>query len=159
MFSDILQNLLGSGFESFNEKGKQNEIVSFEDVLDFSNSNSNKTNPTNKKKLLINTLPATEQHLLITGTLLASTEESAINQFIDDYETDHVQIIVYGKNSADGSVWEKRRQLLKLGFREIYVYIGGLFEWLLLQEVYGSQMIPTTAKCADILLYREPKKI
>ena len=28
--------------------------------------------------------------------------------------------------------------LKKLGFTNVHIYFGGLFEWLLLKEVYGS---------------------
>jgi hypothetical protein len=36
----------------------------------------------------------------------------------------------------------------------LYVYIGGLFEWLLLQDIYGDEEFPTTAKIIDILKYK-----
>ena len=151
--------------------GKRNiedSLIGFEDVLGFisrienriqkSTTTTTTTTTTTKKQLLINTLPVNEQTILIEGTLLETAEEKTINQFIDDYDMDDVQIILYGKNSADGSVWEKYRQLFKLGFREIYIYSSGLFEWLLLQETYGQWAFPTTAKCSDILYYRAPKR-
>ena len=149
--------------------GKRNiedSLVGFEDVLGFisrienqsQKSTTTTTTTTTKTHLLINTLTVNEQQTLIKCTLLETAEEKTINQFIDDYDMDDVQIILYGKNSADGSVWEKYRQLFKLGFREIYIYSGGLFEWLLLQETYGQSAFPTTAKCSDILYYRAPKR-
>jgi len=36
----------------------------------------------------------------------------------------------------------------------LYVYIGGLFEWLLLQDIYGDEEFPTTSKIIDILKYK-----
>jgi len=150
MFSTILETFF------VQKKSTENHLIGFEDVLKFIKIRKNRdlVNKNHRKYVIINTLPANEQNLLIEETLLESTEEKTINQFIEDYEMEDVNIIVYGKNSADGSVWEKHRQLLKLGFREIYIYSGGLFEWLLLQETYGVNEFPTTAKCGDILHYR-----
>jgi hypothetical protein len=51
-------------------------------------------------------------------------------------------------------VIEKYNQLYKLGFTNLYVYIGGLFEWLLLQDIYGEDEFPTTSKIYDILNYK-----
>ena len=42
----------------------------------------------------------------------------------------------------------------ELGFKNIYVYIGGIFEWLLLQDIYGDEQFPTTIKIIDILKYK-----
>ena len=53
---------------------------------------------------------------------------------------------------------KKLKQLRSLGFYEVYCYQGGLFEWLLLQDVYGSQEFPTTKKELDLLKYK-PNKI
>ena len=35
-------------------------------------------------------------------------------------------------------ILKKYRQLVDLGFSNVYIYTGGLFEWLLLQDIYGS---------------------
>jgi len=151
MFSSILDKF------SLKKTDKGEYTIGFEDVLDF----IKQTHP-QKKQLLINTLPTHEQSILIQGTLFASSEEQTINKFIEDYETDTVRIVVYGKNSADPTVWDKWRQLLKLGFRDVYVYSGGLFEWLLLQDIYGETTfttLPLSVKCSDILMYRAPKKM
>ena len=42
---------------------------------------------------------------------------------------------------------------MDLGFRDISIYCGGLFEWLLLQDVYGRSEFPTIGN-ADILSYK-----
>jgi len=34
------------------------------------------------------------------------------------------------------------------------VYPGGLFEWLLLQDIYGEDNFPTTKKEMDILRFK-----
>jgi hypothetical protein len=57
-------------------------------------------------------------------------------------------------NSADYSIFKKYDQLIKLGFYNIFIYTGGLFEWLLLQDIYNCELFPTTTKENDILKYK-----
>ena len=64
------------------------------------------------------------------------------------------KIIVYGKNCNDEKIFNKYKQLIELGFTNVYIYIGGLFEWLLLQEVYGDEQFPTTSYQLDLLKYK-----
>jgi len=104
--------------------------------------------------VLINTLPASEQDCLIANTLLADREETVINEMLTQYEKVERKIIVYGKNSTDTTVDKKYRQLLSLGLGEVFVYYGGLFEWVLLQDIYGEREFPTTRKVSDLLKYR-----
>ena len=66
-------------------------------------------------------------------------------------------MIIYGKNSTDITVDSKEKQLEELGFEDVYVYSGGMFEWLLLQDIYGDQSFPTTSKTTDILMYKPPE--
>jgi hypothetical protein len=106
-------------------------------------------------KLIINTLNISEQNCLIYGTLLYDKEEQIINNLIEIGDKDHT-IIVYGKHSSDESPQKKYNQLIKYGFKQVYIYNGGLFEWLLLQDIYSSQEFPTTSVCKDILMYRVP---
>jgi hypothetical protein len=40
----------------------------------------------------------------------------------------------------------------------VFVYTGGLFEWLMLQDIYGETDFPTTKKELDILRFK-PNKI
>lgn len=103
--------------------------------------------------LLINTLQLHMQHCLIDKTTLASVEEDIINQHIDNNQYD-VAIIVYGKNSMDTSADLKYKQFIKLGFTNVQLYRGGLFEWLLLQDIYGFDQFKTTVKVLDILKYK-----
>jgi hypothetical protein len=70
------------------------------------------------------------------------------------YDPYNKTIVVYGRNCSDMTVDKKYYQLLGLGFGEIVVYYGGLFEWLLLQDIYGMEKFPTTRKVLDILYYR-----
>jgi len=41
-----------------------------------------------------------------------------------------------------------------LGFTNVYVYPGGIFEWLLLQDIYGENEFPTTKIEIDILKFK-----
>ena len=102
--------------------------------------------------LLINTLNENEQKCLITNTISIYQEEQIINKHLRTNK--HIRIIIYGKNSNDENVYKKYEQLLSLGFYNVYVYTGGLFEWLLLQDIYGTDEFPTTHKDLDILKYK-----
>ena len=68
------------------------------------------------------------------------------------------KIIIYGLNSNDEKVYSKYEQLVKLGAKHVYIYNGGMFEWLLLQDVYGRELFPTTLRELDILKYK-PRKV
>lgn len=91
-----------------------------------------------KEYILINTLPVNEQECLIKNTLEYNLEEKKINELINNYEF-NIKIIIYGKHSNDETIQKKYKQIFGLGFSEIYIYYGGLFEWLLLQDIYGFQ--------------------
>jgi len=104
--------------------------------------------------IMINTLGFNEQKCLIQGTILADKEENTINELIYNKSFD-ITIVIYGKNCQDEEkVIKKYKQLQKLGFKNIYIYCGGLFEWLLLQDIYGVDEFPTTIKENDILKYK-----
>ena len=120
--------------------------VSFED-LQYAIKNKDRF-------ILINTLPIDEQNCLIYNTIKYDTEEKVINELLNQYVLRDKNIIVYGKNTNDDTVEKKYRQLNSLGFTEVYIYLGGIFEWLLLQDVYGKDEFPTTSKVLDILKYK-----
>jgi len=107
--------------------------------------------------LLINTLNENEQNCLINGTINASQEEAIINKHISVNKS--VQIIVYGPNCNDEKIYIKYQQLVKLGFINVFVYCGGLFEWLMLQDIYGFDEFPTTVKQLDFLKYKPRQKL
>ena len=107
--------------------------------------------------ILINTMDTTEQDCLIKNTLEMFLEEKRINEIMDNYLFKQYKIIIYGKNATDESVERKYNQLLGLGFNDIYIYYGGLFEWLLLQDIYGEELFPTTNKNLDILKYKSKR--
>ncbi len=107
--------------------------------------------------ILINTLPDNEQECLIINTINIKNEEAMINKCIQHGKQD-IKIIVYGKNCNDEKIYIKYNQLCSLGFYNVYVYTGGMFEWLMLQDIYGENEFPTTKKQLDILKYK-PNKV
>jgi hypothetical protein len=107
----------------------------------------------NKERyLIINTLSSNNQACLLPNTIDFKQEESIVNQLLSS--SMEKRIIIYGKNVNDMSVYDKYEQLIKLGFRHVYVYPGGLFEWLCLQDIYSSELFPTSKKELDILKYK-----
>jgi rhodanese-related sulfurtransferase len=106
--------------------------------------------------LLINTLPENEQKCLLPNTTNIYKEIELINKFIQTGHK-HVKIIVYGRNCNDEQMYKKYNQLIGLGFYNVYIYTGGLFEWLMLQDIYGESEFPTTQKELDILKYKPNK--
>jgi len=102
--------------------------------------------------ILINTLPSFMQDCLIINTIPCNEEEAVINHLLKNYI--QKTIIVYGKNNHDELAYGKYEQLIKLGFQNVYIYVGGLFEWVLLQDIYGDDLFPTTKKELDILKFR-----
>lgn len=102
--------------------------------------------------LIINTLSPSDQKCLIVNTTVAEEEEILINKYLKENKS--IKIIVYGKNCNDDSVQKKYQQLLTLGFYNIFVYTGGMFEWLLLQDIYDKELFPTTKKELDLLKYK-----
>lgn len=106
--------------------------------------------------LLINTLSNSEQNCLITNTININAEENIINNLIKTGNKS-IKIVIYGKNSNDEKVYNKYNQLSSLGFYNVFIYTGGLFEWLMLQDIYGENEFPTTKKELDILKYKSNK--
>jgi hypothetical protein len=106
---------------------------------------------------LINTLTENEQDCLIPNTININKEIELINNFIKTGNK-QVKIIIYGRNCSDEKIYSKYKQLNSLGFYNVYIYPGGLFEWLMLQDIYGVDDFPTTKKELDILRFK-PHKI
>jgi hypothetical protein len=107
--------------------------------------------------MLINTLGENEQKCLIVNTVNFKDEEGLINKFLKTGNK-QVKLIIYGRNCNDEKIYTKYNQLTSLGFYNVYIYSGGLFEWLMLQDIYGSEEFPTTKKELDILKYK-PNKV
>lgn len=109
-----------------------------------------------EKYLLINTLPVHEQSCLICSTISITEEEVLINQLISSYTHHDKTVILYGKNGADTSVDRKYQQLTGLGFRDVFVYAGGMLEWMLLQDAFGKDEFLTTSTLLDLLRFQAP---
>jgi rhodanese-related sulfurtransferase len=120
--------------------------INYEDVINLLNTNS----PNNV--ILLNTLNDKNQHCLIINTLHYTDEETILNKYINDNKS--ILVVIYGMNYSDETIYIKYNQLLKLGFTNVYIYPGGMFEWLLLQDIYGDEMFKTTSKELDILIYK-----
>jgi hypothetical protein len=118
------------------------KYINFEEVI----------RATSATTVIINTLTVSEQNCLIVGTVSALEEEVIINELLKTNKK--IQIIVYGKNCADVGVIKKATQLQTIGFSNVCVYVGGLFEWLLLQDVYGKTEFRTTCNKVDLLKYK-----
>jgi len=131
---------------------KEPTIIGFEDVKHAIRQGS-------QQHLLINTLSLGEQECLISETLSYDKEEMVINKILEQSSIVEFRVIVYGKNSVDESAKTKANQLNRLGFKHVFIYSGGLFEWLLLQDIYGTTEFPTTAVCKDLLKYRAPPSV
>jgi len=102
--------------------------------------------------IIINTLPEQMQHCLIKNTINASNEADVLNKLIA--HNLGRRIILYGMNATDDKLSVKYNQLSSLGFSNVHVYIGGIFEWVLLQDIYGDDLFPTTKKEQDLLKFK-----
>ena len=123
--------------------------VNFEDVQ-YAINQSNSC-------LIINTLKKNEQSCLIKKTISIDIEEKIINEYLNNKP--NVNIIVYDKNANAPNLMKKYEQLLNLGFINVYIYPGGLFEWLLLQDIYGTRHFPTTTYEINHLKYKPESKL
>jgi len=136
----------------FNKLFKTNyNNVSFEDVQHIV------SNPI--EYIIINVLPTTKQNCLIKNTIPYQTEENLINEYINNYDFESKTFVIYGENANDEKIETKYSQLKSLGFTKLYLYRGGMFEWLLLQDIYGADEFPTTSRLLDILQYRPMRMI
>ena len=120
--------------------------VNFEDIQEIIQNK--------KKAIIINTLDTSEQNCLIRKTTTINNEENIINTYLRNDK--NINIIIYGKNAHQINLFKKYEQLLKLGFINVYIYPGGLFEWLCLQDIYGKENFPTTSDELDILKFKAP---
>jgi hypothetical protein len=105
----------------------------------------------NRRYLIINTLLPMEQDCLIPSTIPSDKEEDIINSYMRGTKP---VVVIYGKNTNDNSILKKYQQLEGLGFPRVYVYPGGMFEWLCLQDIYGKEAFATTGAELDILKFR-----
>jgi hypothetical protein len=107
--------------------------------------------------LIINTLSEGEQDCLILNTIHASKEEQIINHYIQTNK--NINILIYGLNSNDEKIYTRCNQLMRLGFINVYLYVGGLFEWLMMQDIFGFEEFPSTVKQLDFLKYKPSQRL
>jgi hypothetical protein len=114
-----------------------------------------------KRYVIINTMDKNWQSCLIQNTISIQEEEETINGILNNKSAggNDITVIVYGTNSNDETIYSKHEQLVKLGIKNAFVYTGGMFEWLLLQDIYGRDLFPTTSRELDILKYKPRKQI
>ena len=120
--------------------------LNFESVQNIINKNTAET------FIVISTLANDNQDCLIKNTISPEKEIQLLNYYLK--ENKKINILIYGQNCSDNKIVDKYNQLHDLGFINLYIYIGGLFEWLLLQDVYGHDEFPTSNRILDILKYK-----
>lgn len=106
----------------------------------------------NDNSIIISTLDINNQKCLIQSTVPCNKESDLLNSYL--VKNKNIKIIIYGKNASDITIFNKYLQLINLGFNNVDIYAGGIFEWLLLQEVYGNEDFSTTSHELDILKYK-----
>tara|TARA_B100001057_G_scaffold23353_2_gene21606 strand:+ start:936 stop:1334 length:399 start_codon:yes stop_codon:yes gene_type:complete len=106
----------------------------------------------NRDGLIISTLDINNQKCLIKPTIPCDKETDLLNSYL--VKNKNIKIIIYGKNGSDITIINKYLQLINLGFTNVHIYTGGIFEWLLLQEVYGNDDFSLTSNELDILKYK-----
>jgi hypothetical protein len=62
-----------------------------------------------------------------------------------------VSIVIYGKNSCDHTVNAKYKQIKRYGFSHVYIYQGGLFEYLLLNDI-RQRNFPLTPNASPVYI-------
>ena len=137
------------------------ESIPYSQIVNFENVQ----NAIASKYILINTFPVDSPFCVIKGTVTYRDEERIINEMI--LSADDTFVIIYGKNISDSSVIKKYKQMTYLGLT-VYIYPGGIFEWLSLQDIYGIEEFPTEnwrsgtyteiLSYNDILSYKPDKK-
>jgi len=109
-------------------------------------------NPDNH--IVINTMNPDNQGCLIKNTIDINLEEQLINELLQKQLFNDKRFIIYGKNATDNTAEKKYKQLVSLGFQHVYIYSGGMFEWSLLQDIYGTEEFPTNKIVVDILRFK-----
>jgi len=129
--------------------------VNFDDVIMISKYSKESSK---NKNILIHVMDKDDEELLIKNTLLINEEIEKINSLLSLRKMD-MTIVIYGKNTDNVSkVVRRYQQLCDMGFSNVYVYLGGLFEWLLLQEIYGNDEIQTNNICKRNILDYKPTR-
>jgi len=91
--------------------------ISFEDMKYCIDNNN----------IIISVIKTQDEKCLIKNTVMSYNEENIINDLYSKKNLS-TMVVIYGYNSNDNNIIKKYKQLLELGFKNIYVYMGGLFE-------------------------------
>jgi hypothetical protein len=113
-----------------------------------------------KTHIIISTLPENKQDVLLPNTLSYRTEEDTVNDLVAAGNT-AIPVLIYGRDATDASPDKKHAQLRSLGFTDVHIYSGGMFEYLLLRDVYGAAKFPLEgagARKADPISYQPAAK-
>jgi len=137
---------MGQKFSLDNLNNSEINYIGYEHIQDFINVYKFR-----KDMVLITTNPVSNDtgnggnggNVLIRGTIQSvEEEERIINQALDSGKMGEMILFIYGKNCSDTLPVRKAQQFIDLGFRNIYVYLGGIFEWALLADLYGVGEFP-----------------
>ena len=109
------------------------KIIGSEDLILLMNKHS---------AYLFNALPSSYTNCNIKNTITKNNSLKIIKNLVKSKDI----IIVYCANSTCKASHEFIKNNLK-GFKNVYLYSGGLYEWLLLQNYYGKDKFGTTGKC------------
>jgi hypothetical protein len=128
-----------------NQRTNVNQMISFRQVqqaVKVITKSPPHQLPQNPNTILINTFTPVQQqqHGLIRGTTLADKEEQMVQSALERDLS--ITILVYGHNALDPLPYRQADKLRNLGFANVYVYVGGMFEWLLLCDLYGPDQYP-----------------
>lgn len=102
----------------------------------------------NKNQVVLLTTLSTNDYL-IKGTIHVNLECDFVNNLAKKDKSK--EIVVYGKDHLDMRVIKKYNELKKIGFVNVSIYFGGLFEWALLQETYGKSNFQTDGNVDDLM--------
>lgn len=119
------------------------------------------------KYIIVNSLPDSMQECVIKNTIAVEREEDVISQILPNITSRFVNgilglksnencpcIIVYGKNCCDETAFDKYNKLAKhYLYPNVKLYIGGLYEWICLQNIFGSDLFPTTVNEIDVFKF------
>jgi len=98
--------------------------------------------------LILSTMITQRGSPFILGTLSKQLEEVTLSAMLRTKRF-NIPILVYGHNSFDKTVETMCNILLNRGFTHVFVYIGGMFEWLLLNKLYGNNACPIKCTCCN----------
>ena len=126
--------------------------IGYNDVLKFIDT---------ANTIIINTLPVYEQDCLIEGTMSHLVEEARMNELLHSENKYTYRVVIYGKHATDDTVESKYQHVCDLGIPHdhVYMYCGGMFEWMLLQDIFGAEQFPTTSVCRDVLRFQPKRRV